>query len=78
MPLRDCEEVCANYIDDVLVYTKDWDSHMSALECVLQCLGKAGFTVKLHKCNFGKRHVRYLGHFIGCGRLAVPEDSGCH
>ncbi len=72
--LTDSREVAGNYIDDVLVFNQDWVSHLVALRRVLTCLGRAGFTVKLKKCCFGRQRLRYLGHLIGCGRLAVPED----
>ncbi len=72
--LKDCREVAGNYIDDVLVFNQDWESHLVALRHVLTCLCRAGFTVKLRKCCFGRQRLRYLGHLIGCGRLAVPED----
>jgi len=33
-----------------------------------------GFKIKVRKCTFRRRHVKYLGHVVGCGRLAIPED----
>jgi len=72
--LRNCKDIAANYVDDVLVYTRDWDSHLKALRSVLFCLGEAGFSVKLRKCVFGKGRVKYLGHLVGGGRLAIPSD----
>ncbi len=72
--LASVNDVSGCYIDDVLIYTKTWDEHLVALRRVLACLSKAGLTVKLKKCSFGKSRLRYLGHLIGGGRLSVPND----
>ncbi len=39
----------------------------------MECLGKAGLKIKRNKCEFGRKFLGYLGHQIGCGRVAVPE-----
>ncbi len=72
--LKECIDVAGNYIDDVLVFSESWESHLVAIRRVLSCSAGAGFTVKLRKCCFGRKQLRYLGHLVGCGRLAVPED----
>ncbi len=30
--------------------------------------------IKWKKCEFGRKLLEYLGHQVGCGRVAVPED----
>ena len=30
---------------------------------------------KLKKCEFGKSHVKYLGHVIGSGKLSVDREK---
>ncbi len=62
------------YIDDVLIYTRTWEEHLSVLRKILNCIRDAGLTVKMRKCVFGKRRLRYLGHMIGEGDVCVPED----
>ncbi len=32
-----------------------------------------GLTIKHEKCEFGRKFMMYLGHQLGCGRLAVPK-----
>ena len=41
---------------------------------VLQVLWKAGLTSKPAKCAWGCRYLQYLGHIVGNGKLAVPEN----
>ncbi len=43
--LKECIDVAGNYIDDVLVFSESWESHLVALRRVLSCSAGAGFTV---------------------------------
>ncbi len=61
------------YIDDVLVYSDNWKNHLQHVTHVLEALKQAGLTAKPGKCQWGRRHLDYLGHRVGCGRIAVPE-----
>ena len=71
-------EFCSEYVDDILVYSKDWESHLGHLDLVLGKLMEAGLTAKASKCEWGRSRLVYLGHEIGEGRLAVPEDRVAH
>ncbi len=62
-----------NYVDDIVIFSDTWEMHLTHIEEVIICLGKAGFTVKRRKCIFGRKHLMYLGHKIGSGTLAVPK-----
>ncbi len=72
--LRMCLEVCSVYIDDILVYSRDPKDHIGDLRKVLVALRKAGLTARPEKCEWGRKFLTYLGHRIGGGRVAVPED----
>ena len=41
---------------------------------VLARLAEAGLTAKIVKCEWAKSNLEYLGHRIGEGRIAIPED----
>ncbi len=71
--LRPVSDVCRNYINDVVVYSAGWEEHLVDLVRVIECLGKAGLKVKRKKCEFGRKYMSYLGHQVGCGKVAVPE-----
>ncbi len=72
--LAKVRECCGCYIYDVLIYSSNWEEHMRDLKRVLRCLDEAGLKIKLRKCSFGRRKLRYLGHIIGSGCVTVPED----
>ena len=52
------------YLDDILIFSKDFDSHISNLDMVLSRLGAAGLKVKPSKCHILQEQVHYLGHVI--------------
>ena len=72
--LRGCYDWAAPYIDDILVFSQNGIIHTQHLRLVVKALSENGLTLKLEKCIFGKTHLEYLGHFIGCGTVAVPEN----
>ncbi len=67
-----CDEFARVYIDDILVVSPDWETHLVHLEKLFGILRQAGLTCKKIKCSFGKRKLEILGHQIGGGRISVP------
>ena len=55
---------CFAYLDDVLVSSPDFKSHLAHLQEVFNHLCKAGLKLKTKKCRFLKLTVSYLGHLI--------------
>ena len=71
--LGECYDCSATYIDDIIVFSEDWASHLVDLRKVLGVLGKHGLTAKPVKCSWGSSYVQYLGHMIGGGKMVVPS-----
>ncbi len=69
--VKDC---CDVYIDDVVIFSKDWETHLCDLKRVLKTIERVGMKVKLRKCVFGRKRLKYLGHIIGEGVVTVPES----
>ncbi len=57
------------YLDDILIFSHDWDDHLYQIQNVLSRLQEANLTVKLAKSTFGAATVSYLGHQIGQGSV---------
>ena len=57
------------FIDDILVYSKDWEDHDTHLRVVLETLRNEQLYAKLNKCEFWLREVSFLGHIISEGLL---------
>src|SRR2546425_1565125 len=65
--LNDHSKYSGAYVDDVAVFSMKWREHLEHFENVLKSFQKAGMTLKLKKCSFGKDKVRFLGHLVGRG-----------
>ncbi|XP_063846193.1 uncharacterized protein LOC135092012 [Scylla paramamosain] len=57
------------YLDDILIFSHDWDDHLYQIQNVLSRLQEANLTVKLAKSTFGAATVSYLGHQTGQGSV---------
>ena len=68
-------KMCLVYIDDIIVFSRNYDEHLDHLEHVLHLLKNAGIKLKLKKCFFFRDEVEYLGHRIRPGTLSVSKDS---
>ena len=63
------------YLEDLIVFSTDAESHLSHLDTVLTLLGKHGVTLKAQKCHHCTNEVEYLGHVVRPGRLSVNEKN---
>ena len=64
------------YLDDVVVFSPCFDSHLDHLEQVFERLQGYGLKLQPHKCHFLRREVRYLGHVVsGRGVATNPEKT---
>ncbi len=66
---------CMVYIDDIIVYSIDIQSHLHHLKQVFQSLHKAGLTLNLKKCKFICSSLDYLGHTITADGVKMNADK---
>jgi hypothetical protein len=59
------------YLDDILVYSKTPEEHMTHLRLVLQALREEELYAKPSKCHFNKSELKYLGHIVGAEGIKV-------
>ena len=66
------------YLDDILVYSPDMETHLEHLRSLFIKLREADMKLKEVKCNFLKKHIQYLGHLVsGKGITPMPEKLEC-
>lgn len=63
------------YLDDVVVFSSSVDEHLHRLDAVLGRLKQEGLKVKLDKCAFFKKEVKYLGHVISSNGVSTDPDK---
>ena len=65
---------CLVYLDDCVVFSEDFPSHLERVRLVLERFRSAGFKLKMSKCKWGKTSVAFLGHIVTPqGVLPNPE-----
>ena len=52
------------YVDDILVHSSDFDTHLKHLQIVFDRLRDANLKLQPKKCKFAADQVEYLGHFF--------------
>ena len=69
------DRVCLAYLDDILVYGKSFEEHVTNLRQVFQRLRSKGVKLRVDKCFFVQKEVRYLGRLVSeKGYRPDPED----
>ena len=56
--------ICLCYLDDVIVFDRDFNEHYNRLKTVVERLHVHGLRVKPEKCTIAARQVSFLGHVI--------------
>jgi putative transposase len=70
--LKDLLWICALvFVDDIIIFSADFESHLRDVALVLDRLRNAGFLLRTEKCCFFEPTVDYLGHRIGCCTVAM-------
>ncbi len=64
-----------NYLDDVLIGSDTWDSHLQHLDQALARMKRHNLKIGLRKCKFAEPSVEYLGYTISAGRIRPGEEK---
>src|SRR5678815_718932 len=62
------------YVDDVLLISKDFKEHLLLIEQVLQRFSEANVKIKISKCSWAQKEIKFLGHILSrTGIRKLPE-----
>ena len=53
------------YLDNIIIFSQTMDEHFQHMRKVLEALRQAGLKLKLEKCEFAKKQLKYLGFIVG-------------
>ncbi|MBW0507519.1 hypothetical protein O181_047234 [Austropuccinia psidii MF-1] len=63
------------YIDDIIICSEIWDSHLSRLERVLQKMVQLNMKISLKKCHFAYSDLKALGHVVSGLSLGIDKNK---
>lgn len=63
------------YLDDIIIFSTSFEEHLTRLELVLSRLQDNNLKLKLSKCHFFQREVKYLGHVVSAAGVATDPDK---
>ena len=69
-------EIALLYLDDVIIFSKDFESHLANLSSVFNRLRDAKLTLKPSKCMFGREKIKFLGHVVSAKGIE-PMNEKC-
>lgn len=63
------------YIDDILVFSKDRETHQATTRRVMQILRENHLYLKIEKCTFDAPEVEFLGLIVGNGQIRMDPKK---
>jgi hypothetical protein len=68
-------ETCLVYLDDIIIFATDFDTHLMRLEAVLERIAKAGLKISPGKCQLLQKQVEFLGHIVSADGIATAPSK---
>jgi hypothetical protein len=62
------------YIDDIILFSQDWDEHLIRLDLVLKRAIQMNMKISLPKCHFGFNELKALGHVVSGLTLGIDQN----
>ena len=66
-------ESVLGYLDDILIATEDWESHIAILKRLFKALEHAGLKLCPGKCHFARTEVKTLGYSLSS--IGIKADD---
>jgi len=68
-------EACMVYLDDIVIFSSDFETHLSRITQVFDRIRQAGLKLKASKCSLLQQRVAFLGHVVSSNGLEVQEEK---
>ena len=63
------------YLDDIIIYSKTWKGYLNHLQLVFEALRGVSLMVKIKKCDFAKKKLKFLRHIINRERIRTDPEK---
>ena len=63
------------YMDDIIIFSNNFDAHVADLEEVFSRLENANITLNYNKCAFFKERIHYLGYIVSPNGIEPNPDK---
>ncbi|CAF3385395.1 unnamed protein product, partial [Rotaria socialis] len=63
------------YIDDIIIYSKNFSEHIRHIEEVCALLHESNFKLNVNKCEVARSEILFLGHVIKAGTIKPDPDN---
>lgn len=73
--LKGKDDFADSFIDDIIVYSETWDTHVRQLRQVFVSLQEAKVTAKPSKCYLGFQEMEFLAHVVGFGEVKPTNEK---
>jgi len=68
-------KICLVYLDDVVIFSEDFEGMMKRLEQVFSRLRSANLRLNPKKCSFLRKEIKYLGYVISEKGVLTDEEK---
>ena len=68
-------KICLIYIDDIIVFSKTFEEHLSRLSLVFDRLREASLKLKPKKCFFARSSVNFLGFLVSSSGVSPDPEK---
>lgn len=68
-------KTCLCYLDDIIIFSRDFDDHLTRLTEILSSLRNAGLKLNTQKCRFAAHEVKVLGHIVNAKGISPDPEK---
>ena len=68
-------ETCVVYLDDIIVFSKSFDDHVTKLRAVFDRISNACLKIAPKKCSIFQRQVSFLGHVVNAEGVSPDPNK---
>ena len=73
--LRGTHKFAGTLVDDIIVYSAEFNDHLKHVEQILERLRQAGLTANAQKCCVASNNIKILGHIVRDGNIYPDDDK---